>query len=99
MSDPKTDISNLVANAKALNAKAANVRQAKASVLAELEARRRALRKAMEAAEKAGYDPDNMKAELSRKIEVEKVKQETMASELATSEAILRPMLEEIRRS
>jgi hypothetical protein len=96
--DILADIEALSKLSKEHSARREKLFQSKTSILAELEARRRSLKKLMDDAEKEGFDPNNLKSELMHKIEVERTKQEVYESDLQTSEAVVRPMLEEIRK-
>lgn len=97
--DISKEISQLVSRAKDLNTRSSRLRDDRAVILAELEARRRDLKKKITAAQEAGYDPDSMKDDLVRKIDVEKTKQALFESDLQAAEAIIRPMLEEVRKA
>lgn len=94
-----TDIDTLVKKAKDLASRREALFQDKSSVQAELDARRRNLKKLMDEAEALGFDPNNLKEELQRKIEVERTKLQVYESDLQTAEAMIKPMLEEIRKS
>lgn len=94
-----SDIESLSKKSKELVARRETLFQNKTAVVAELEARRRNLKKLMEEAEAQGYDPNNLKDELLRKIEVERTKLQVYESDLQTAEAMIKPMLEEMRRS
>jgi methionine salvage enolase-phosphatase E1 len=96
--DIVSEIETLSKRSKALLARRETLQQNKQTILAELEARRRSLKKLMDDVEKEGFDPNNLKADLLHKIEVERTKLEVLESDLATSEAVVRPMLEEIRK-
>jgi methionine salvage enolase-phosphatase E1 len=96
--DIVSEIETLSKRSKTLLARRETLQQNKQTILAELEARRRSLKKLMDDVEKEGFDPNNLKADLLHKIEVERTKLEVLESDLATSEAVVRPMLEEIRK-
>ncbi len=100
MSEPDiiSDIEALAKRSKGLMARRDALQQNKATITAELEARRRTLKKLMDDAEKEGFDPNDLKSQLLHKLEVERTKLEVFESDLATSEAVVRPMLEEIRK-
>jgi vacuolar-type H+-ATPase subunit I/STV1 len=70
----------------------------KSLIAAELTARRKSLRRLMDECQALGFDPNNIKEELTRQIEVERVKIQTLTSELETAERIIKPMLEEINK-
>jgi ribosome recycling factor len=72
------------------------VQQSKVQVEAELSARKRALKEAMEACKKAGYDPDNLQDEISRAKEVLAIKLDNFSADIDAAEAAMRPMLKEI---
>lgn len=93
-----SDIDTLSRKAKDLAARRDALFQNKAAVQAELDARRRNLKKLMEDAEAQGFDPNNLKDDLLRKIEVERTKLQVYESDLETAEAMIKPMLEEIRK-
>ncbi len=92
------EIEALSKRSKALLVRRDALSQNRQTILAELEARRRSLKKLMEDVEKEGFDPNNLKADLLHKIEVERTKLEVLESDLSSSEAVVRPMLAEIRK-
>lgn len=96
--DIVSDIEALSRRSKALLARRDTLQQNKQAIQAELDARRRSLKKLMEDVEKEGFDPNNLKADLLHKVEVERTKLDILESDLATAEAVVRPMLEEIRK-
>lgn len=96
--DIVSEIEALSKRSKALLSRRETLQQNKQTIMAELEARRRSLKKLMDDVEKEGFDPNNLKSELLHKIEVERTKLEVLESDLSTSEAVVRPMLEEIRK-
>lgn len=96
--DIVSEIEKLSKHSKALLARRETLQQNKQTILAELEARRRSLKKLMEDVEKEGFDPNNLKADLLHKLEVERTKLEVLESDLTSSEAVVRPMLSEIRK-
>jgi predicted metal-binding protein len=93
------EIEVLSKRSKALLVRRDALSQNRQTILAELEARRRNLKKLMEDVEKEGFDPNNLKADLLHKIEVERTKLEVLESDLSSSEAVVRPMLAEIRKA
>jgi len=96
--DMVAEIEKLSTLARQASARRDALFQNKSAVLAERDALRRSLTKLMETAEKEGFDPENMKADLMRKIEVERTKLEVYMADLSTSEAMINPMLQEIRK-
>lgn len=68
----------------------------KGRVDAALTERKRRLKQLMDEAREAGLDPDNLDQEIRRRIEVIRVKHETIVAELAEAEKMIKPMLEEI---
>lgn len=96
--DIVSEIEKLSKHSKSLLARRETLQQNKQTIMAELEARRRSLKKLMEDVEKEGFDPNNLKADLLHKLEVERTKLEVLESDLASSEAVVRPMLAEIRK-
>ncbi len=88
----------LVAKHKALLERRDKLKDDKARVDAELDARKRQLKKTMEDARKEGFDPDNLKADLQKKVEVLEVKLNNFDADLTEAEKIIRPLLEEVRR-
>lgn len=93
-----TEIERLSGLAKQAAARREALFQKKSAVLATRDALRRSLQKLMETAEKEGFDPENMKGDLVRKLEVERTKLEVYLADLSTSEAMIEPMLQEIRK-
>lgn len=65
-------------------------------VNAELNARKRALKDAMEECKKAGFDPDKLAEEIKTMKEVLVVKMDIFEAELKAAEDQVRPMLREI---
>lgn len=63
---------------------------------AELEARKRALRTAMEECTNDGYDPNTLDDEIKKTEEVLQVKLKIFRADLDTAEEQLRPMMKEI---
>jgi hypothetical protein len=95
--DMMAEIERLSALAKQATARRDKLFQDKSAILAERDALRRSLQKLMETAEKEGFDPENMKGDLMRKLEVERTKLEVYLADLSTSEAMAAPMLQAIR--
>ncbi len=93
-----SDIEALSKRAKDLSTRREKLFQDKSALQAELDARRRNLKKLMEDAEAQGFDPNNLREDLLRKIEVERTKLQVYEGDLETSEAMIKPMLEEIRK-
>lgn len=72
------------------------VQQNKIRVEAELSARKRALKEAMEECKKAGFNPDDLPEEIARAKEVLSIKLDNFDADLVTAETIIEPMLKEI---
>lgn len=70
--------------------------QSKVLVEAELAARKRALKEAMEECKKAGFNPDNLPEEIQRAKEVLVIKLDNLSADLDAAEAIMKPMLKEV---
>ncbi len=96
--DMVAEIERLSGLAKQAAARRETLFQNKSAVLAERDALRRSLAKLMETAEKEGFDPENMKADLMRKLEVERTKLDVYLADLSTAETMIAPMLQEIRK-
>ena len=82
----------------ALTKRAARVQADKATVEAELTARRRELKRLMDEARAEGLDPSNLREEVQRLQTVLSVKMDAMEAELNEAERILKPMLESISK-
>ena len=93
-----TSIDDLVKSYQEYNSRREALERNKSVVTAELTARRKALRRLMDECQALGFDPNNIKDELTRQIEVERVKIQALTSELETAERIIKPMLEEINK-
>lgn len=93
-----SEIETLSKKSKDLSALRETLFQGKAAIQAELDARRRALKKLMDDAEAQGFDPNNLKDDLLRKIEVERTKLQVYEGDLETAASVIKPMLEEIRK-
>lgn len=90
------DIGALNEKWKALTARRKRIADGKQKVEAEHAARKRNLRRLMDECQAAGHDPNNLKEDIARRLEVLQVKLTTLDSDLTAAEQILNPMLEEI---
>jgi len=70
----------------------------KAAVVAELAARRRALKTLMEKAREEGFDPDNLAADIKHLSQVITVKLDNFEADIDAAESIIEPMMAEIER-
>jgi hypothetical protein len=93
------DIDDIIAKYEGLTTKRETLSQNKVKVEAELSARRRVLKKVMDEATEAGYDPNKIQEELQRAKEVVMVKLDNFAAELEEGENMVRPMLKELREA
>jgi chromosome segregation ATPase len=91
------DIDDIVTRYETLTAKRETLSQNKVKLEAELSARRRALKKVMDEATEAGYDPNKIQEELQRAKEVLDLKLDNFKTELEEGESMVRPMLKELR--
>ena len=99
MAEKKTEsVQDLEARHRSLMERLGALRVEKGTIEAELEARRRALKRSMDECRAAGYDPDNLREEIRRDTEVVKVKLDTLQADIEAGEKIVRPLVEEIRR-
>jgi len=74
------------------------VKNNKSIIDAELGARQRRLKECMDEIKAAGYDPDNLKDEISKIENVIKLKINTFEVEISAAEKIISPMMEEIQK-
>jgi len=93
------DIDDIITKYEGLTTKRETLSQNKVKVEAELSARRRILKKVMDEATEAGYDPNKIQEELQRAKEVVMVKLDNFAAELEEGENMVRPMLKELREA
>jgi predicted nucleic acid-binding Zn-ribbon protein len=93
------DIDNIVAQYEALTSRRETLSQNKVKLEAELSARKRALKKVMDEATEAGYDPNKIQEELQRTKEVLDLKMSNFEAELEEGETMIRPMLKELRET
>jgi hypothetical protein len=93
------DIEDIVAKYEALTTKREALSQNKVKLEAELSARKRALKKVMDEATEAGFDPNKIQEELQRSREVLDLKMSNFAAELEEGENMIRPMLKELRET
>ena len=91
------DIEDIIARYEGLVARRDVLSQGKVEVETVLTERRRTLKKVMDGATAAGYDPNKIQEELQRLREVLDLKIDNFATELEVGENLLRPMLKEIR--
>lgn len=91
-------IDDLVARHRGLLARRDSLQMDKGRVEAELEARKRILRKLMEEAKREGFDPNNLRSDLQRTAEVLQVKLDAFEADLQAGEKMIKPMLEEMRK-
>jgi len=89
-------VEDIDARYRALIKRRETTHQNKVRVEAELQARKRALKEAMGACEKAGWDPNNLQEEVRRAREVLDIKMDNFEADLDTADNILKPMLKEI---
>ena len=71
----------------------------KVEIEAELAARKRELKKLMQQAKDAGFDPDNLKEDIQRKQQVLAVKLDNFDADMSAAEKIVQPMLREVQGS
>jgi hypothetical protein len=71
----------------------------KSHIEAELAARKRNLKKHMDAAREAGLDPNNIRQEVHHLNQVMRVKLDTYESDIEAAEKLLRPMVDDINKS
>lgn len=90
------NIEDIDARYKALLKRRDALQQSKVLVEAELAARKRALKEAMEECKKAGFNPDNLQDEIHRAKEVLAIKLDNFAADLDAAEAIMGPILKEV---
>jgi septal ring factor EnvC (AmiA/AmiB activator) len=76
-----------------------DIEKAKLQVEAELAASKRELKKLMQQATDAGFDPNNLKEDIQRKQQVLAVKLDNFEADLSAAEQIIHPMLREIQGS
>lgn len=69
---------------------------AKARVDAELSARKKALKEAMEDCKKDGFNPDTIEQDIKHLKQVVSVKLETFAADLSSAEEQMKPLLKEV---
>lgn len=74
------------------------LKQSKSVIEAELGARRRVLKELMDQIKQEGYDPDNLKDEISKIENVIELKISTFEVEINAAEKIISPMMEEIQK-
>jgi predicted RNase H-like nuclease (RuvC/YqgF family) len=94
----ETSINDLAKSYQEYTTRREALERNKSLIAAELTARRKSLRRLMDECQALGFDPNNIKDELTRQIEIERVKIQTLTSELETAERIIKPMLEEINK-
>jgi chromosome segregation ATPase len=94
----KESIQDLEARYEAANARYEALEKNKVQIEAEMAARKRELKKLMQQARDAGYDPDNLKEDIQRKRQVLAVKLDGFEADMNTAEKIMQPMLQEIQR-
>lgn len=68
------------------------------TISAELSAHQRNLRKLMDEAIENGHDPDNLKEEIRKDIEVVSLKLDAFEADLEAGEKIVKPMVDNLRR-
>ena len=91
------DIEDIITRHGNLITKLDNFKQGKTKVEAVLDSRKQSLKKVMDETVKAGFDPNKIREELQRAVEVVTLKIEVLATELEEGEVQLRPMLKEIQ--
>lgn len=94
----ESSIDELEARYKSLLQRGAQVERNKTMIEAELNARKRSLKDAMELAKKEGYNPDNLVEEIRRNKEILMVKLDLYQTELEAAEMAMKPMLQEIQK-
>lgn len=70
--------------------------QNKYKVEVELNARKRALKEAIDECKKAGFNPDNLIEDIKKTKEVLLTKMEVFSADLSEAENMMKPMLKEI---
>jgi hypothetical protein len=70
--------------------------QSKFKIEAELSSRKRQLKSILEEAKKAGFDPDDLPAEIKKHKEILLTKMNILEAELNEAENRIKPMLQEI---
>lgn len=80
-----------------LTSRISDLSAGKARVEAELEARKRSLRRQMSDCQAAGHDPNDLKESIAKQLEVLRVKMSGLEAEVSASEKLLRPMLDELQ--
>lgn len=96
MSSPGS-VDELEARYNRLTDRAQALERSVTKVEADLEAHKRALKKSMDECREEGFDPNNLKDEISHFMEVISLKLDTFEADLKAGEAQIAPMLEEIR--
>lgn len=74
------------------------IKNNKSVIDAELGARQRRLKEYMDQIKAAGYDPDNLKDEISKIENIIELKISTFEVEINAAEKIISPMMEEIQK-
>lgn len=97
--DPEESVQDLEVRYEALLVRSEELEKNKVRIEAELAARKRELRKLMQQAKDAGFDPDNLKEDIQRKQQVLAVKLDSFEADIAAGEQIIQPMLKEIQGS
>jgi chaperonin cofactor prefoldin len=87
---------NYEAKYKELSAKRETLVTNKMKVDAELAARKRALRDAMEECKKMGFNPDTLAEDIKKMKEVLNVKLSVFEADLVSAEEAIKPLLKEI---
>jgi chromosome segregation ATPase len=94
---PVQNAEELEARHKRLIERASALEKSVTKVEAELEAHKRVLRQHIDECRKAGFDPNNLEDEISRCMEVISLKLDTFEADIKAGEALISPMLDEIR--
>ena len=90
------DIEELDAEYKRLVVRRDDLRANKARIEATLDARKKNLKKLLDEAKGAGFNPDNLPEEIRRTKQVLRLKLDNFGTELNEAQALMEPMLREI---
>lgn len=98
MSDPlMTQVEELVKKHKRLSERCAELENRKSALAALHKERKHNLSVLMAKCREAGFEPNDLRAQVQHLAEVAKVKLDTWSAEIEASEKMIEPMLSEIK--
>lgn len=89
-------VEDLLKKANELASRRESLVQGKAKVEGQLSQLQKELKKCMDEAKEEGYDPNDLKEELKKAVEVAEIKLNNLEADIEAGEKILSPMLNKI---